>query len=582
MADTMIDRGWISGASSVTPGDQESTAQTGNVVKDLFNRLNRFHPDYSANEDRWKLFEAILSERKVEVSEFLPKGPEESTADYVARCKLARWAPESPLTVRKLLGAMFKEAPTRIFKVGDVEKEIESFVESCDTEGMHLNELMEEVGEEVLGYGTFRILVGSKTLEAVQTPLTRADELAIQNGQNTVTRAREMAENAGIYVRLIPVRNVIDWDANEFGRTTFVRTKEELLLRINEEKRPVTRFIEYDELKTVWWDFDLSDKDPILVGEGRTDHNLGIVPIVVGYFKRQKAMVGEGYLEAAAQVDVQMFQLQSELIASARIHAHPILWVRTNDELEELGIGTNLFVKLQPGDGTNEAEDMGYAQPPATAFEVMKWLIEDRRAAIFRHAGVDPLGLYSAGNSVMEASGVSRAWSFTTSEARILTKLSGIMARTERRIFELVLRYKAPKTDGVIAKNLFKGTIQYPKEFDLSSTDTLLGNLERIMLAINSPTLVRKIQFRIAASMLADATSEDMEKIRREIENNPLLGLPPKPLPGQEESGRMPGIPTPEEEPPVEEEEPEEEAFSGEEEDESPPPKKQGKKPAKT
>jgi hypothetical protein len=147
-------------------------------------------------------------------------------------------------------------------------------------------------------------------------------------------------------------------------------------------------------------------------------------------------------------------------------------------------------------------------------------VIENRLKTIYRQGGTDPLGVLQPGMSILQTSGVSRAWSFGTSEGRILSNLADCMADIERQIFDIVARYYS---------STFTGSIQYPEEFDMSSTQALIEETERVSdMPINSPLFIRKLHKRIAASKLGDASAKELQDIYDEIDKNELLSLPQK------------------------------------------------------
>ena len=184
------------------------------------------------------------------------------------------------------------------------------------------------------------------------------------------------------------------------------------------------------------------------------------------------------------------------------------------------------YLKLNPGTGSQGREDARYIESPANAFEALQQVIEENRTLIYRQAQVDPLGQISSGKSTQnfQASGVSRAWSFGTSEARVLSKIADRMESVERQVLEIVLRFLDRSSTKDPSEQVFKGDIQYPEEFDLSSTHQLIEERATIAMQVNSPTLIKTLDKRIAASKVGDTTAEVLKKIVGEIESNPLMG----------------------------------------------------------
>ena len=475
-------------------------------VEVLHDLLSKEHPDYKKWKENWETYADVLGDTEVEKEKYLPRGLSENKGLYRLRVRLSQFIPESQLAVQKLLGALFNRNPRR----DGIPASLDQFMQDSDFRGHHWNKVIEEIAHQLLGYGTTRILVNiNRTGEGI--PLTRADE---------------QQRNIRPYVVLYSPLSVIDWEADEFGQLNMVRLKETRTVsnqptKYNPEAHATkTRFVQYDRQSARWWEFTENDKGKKRVSDqGSSRHDLGVVPMVVEYFpKAVKPMVGSSFIRYAAKADIQKFQAESDLAYDTHVHAHPIFFAKVNEDLAAVGIGSQSFIKLDPqGD-----EEIGYVPAPTPAFDALQSVIEEKRAMIYRQANIDPMGVADAGSSQMQGSGTSRAWSYGTSEARMLSQIADTMEKVERRVFDMALRFITADAD--TDSTLFEGEIQYPEEFDIASTESLLMQTQGVGAQINSETLAKTLQGRVAASLVGDVTTKRLEGIIDEIEANPLIG----------------------------------------------------------
>ena len=475
---------------------------------DLFEILDTKHPDWLAAQPTWELFRDVLGDAEVEKEKYLPRGKDEIDPLYRLRVALSQFIPESPLAIQKILHGLFRETPVRNYKDAKLEK----WTDDVDKDGTKWSKFVEQLAEQILGYGTLRLLVNMKS--AVPSV----------EGQKP-SRADELQQNVRPFLVLYSPLSVIDWEVDADGVIQMVMIKE-----TRTEKAPppthhveVTRFVRYTATTMSWWEFAKTDKGFELRGAVEdVEHGLGVVPMVVDYFpKKVKPLVGSGYIRFAARADIQKYQAESDLQWNSHLHAHPTFWAKVKDSLSSIGIGSTAFIKLNPDAG----EEVGYVDVPSASFDALQGLIDEKRAVIFRQVGTDPLGILNSGQSTFQASGVSRAWSFGTSESKVLRAIADRMESVERSVLEIVSRYLSEKTYG-LGENAFGGEVKYPDEYDISATQTLLDQTEQTAQMVNSETLIKALHQRLASSLVGDTTPKTLKQIHDEIEDNDLIGTP--------------------------------------------------------
>lgn len=470
---------------------------------ELIKALELTHPDYKEFAPEWRLYSDVLGDRGIFVKEnYLPKGEHEDEQLYNLRIALAQFIPDAPLAIDKLVGALYQQKPKRDLK----DTQLVDFTENVDLQGQGLDEFVKHVTENLLGYGTIRLLVNVRVPDVVTQPLTRAEEKTL---------------GVRPFLILYNPLDVIDWQHDKYGELEMVRIVEmDSTLHENKTRAVVKRFIEYDRNEARWWEFVQASEGWDLVDKGSSVHALGMVPMIVKTVKEIKRMVGSSFIRYSARADIQKFQTESDLSYDTHVHSHPTVKVWTSREMSAVGIGSNAFLKLSPSE---PREDVGYLEPPSSCFSNLMETIKEKRAAVYRQARTDPLGVLESGASTFQASGASRAWSFATSEARILVDLAGKLEDVENRICDLVLRYSTQETPAR-GKKLFTGTIQYPDEFDLGSVRDLLEEAVIIKQEINSPILVKELHKRVAAAKVGNTSMEKVTEIFEEIDENELLG----------------------------------------------------------
>ena len=481
--------------------------------EDLFLRLDAKHPDYLNWEPNWVLFRDILGDNEPDLQDYLPRGEFEDDKPYAIRLNLSEFIPESPIVISKLVNAVYSRGPVRKFE----SKQLEDFAKNVDLKGTIWDDFVENVARRLLGYGTIRILVNVR--HPVETPQSPTQPLSVADEQRLGIRP--------FAINYSPLA-VIDWQTDQFGRLTAVRIKEET--KIPSEKHAgmhdtLVRFIEYDEMNVTWWEFRVTDegKNELLTGEvgDTTAHNLRMVPMIIeNYPKEIRPMIGAGFIRYIAKADLRKIRAESDLHFDTYIHAHPIFWYMGDEPMGKVGIGASTYLKLKQG------EKVGYAEMPASVAKVIQDVIQLNIDAMHRHSGTDPLGVMTAGKgNVFQASGVSRAWSFGTSEARILKNVAMKMQRIEVQILDLAVRQVTPTEQAKSPDDLaFEGEVKYPEEFDPSSSVQLMENAERAKDLVNSETLHKTLAKRIAATLAGEVKMETLKAIIDEIEKNPLPG----------------------------------------------------------
>lgn len=471
-------------------------------ARELLKQLDVEHPTYTKWKDTWKRYRDVLGDDEPELEAYLPRGEYESEDVYDIRLRLTEWIPESPTPVAKLVRSIY--APP-------VERKLESeklteWTKDVDFRGTTWETFVERLAKRLLGYGTTRLLIN------VRNPADDAEIRVSEGGKPDRTLAEE--QQAGIRPYLISYSplSVKYWETDRFGELTMVRIREEDTIRSKdrEDFDRLIRFIDYDREQSITREFrlldDMGDKVEQVGADIVREHRLGRVPMIVeNYPEEIVPMVGAGFLRYIAKADIRKIRAESDLHYDNYVHAHPLFFYEGEEEFDEVGVGASTYLKIKPG------ERVGYVQLPDSAAETLEREIEMNLEIMHRHAGTDPLGQMS-GQQVYQASGVSRAWSFGTSEGRLLRDVATTMQRLEVRTLDLVERWTAPEKAATGRDSVFKGEINYPTEYDPSGTERLAMHRETVQ-EIPSETLHKVYDKRLATQFVGEVPPETREKI---------------------------------------------------------------------
>lgn len=497
------------------PADLSAAAAPGNADSDLFKQLSRCHPDYHAWSPHWCVYRDVTDDAFFRKENYLVRNEREFADQYRFRVDMSEFMPDTPAYIERIVAALYDEAPKREYKSTDLEAFSEQVTRASGTNAMTLDRFMRLEAATLMTYGSTRILVTS---------------LAAPEG---ATRAEEQQLGARPYLVHYTPLAVIDWDEDDSCELTMARAKECYCRKDNptdpaSPRVEYTRFIQYDRLFARWWVFSLTEDDKgsrwELRDQGEAQHGLGVVPMIVYYWpRRERTMVGSSFIRYMARAEISRFRNESDLDYDAYMHAHPELVVKTNrPDFKEFTTGAGHFAKLRLQDASQAGEDAYYLEYPMGFHEGLDKLISGKGDRIKRYASVDPAGVIEPQqDGANAASGVSRAWSFGTSEGRVIASLADAMAEVEMAVLDMASRYygEVPDETG----SAFSGEIQYPESFDVGATTQLLDEAERAGATVNSPTYLRWLHKQIVRKNAGDASAEILSKIDGEIDKNPVL-----------------------------------------------------------
>lgn len=485
--------------------------------------LKRVHPLWLAQREAWITTREVttnaLQDRRV-MSKYLPKGQREYDADYAARVAMTEFVPESTVARSRIVGALYGQQVSR-----QLEGELADWAGDVDGLGHGLDDLGEtQIVPVALDYGAAHILVDFPS-DGGSQPQTRAEQIA--RGIDSPRLC--------VYTPL-EVRN---WTVGPDGALDWVLIVEDGTASDERGRRrvPERTYRWFDRQGfAVWrvrtkegkpfppdrWDAegnpssdpnDRKDAEEFIVGEPLVGRHAsagdmngrGRVPMTSFIPERVTELIGRATIQNALRLDLRRLLLESDMAWDLFNHAHPIAVLKSTDQKAEVGIGATSCIKLNPG----KEEDFFYAELGTESFGARERALDRASVDIHRHMGMDPLGVI--GEEAQAASGVARAYSFTTSEARHIGRLASRMQDVELELLRIVASWiGAPEVSG--------DAVRWPESFDVTSIDKSVEVAISFPYAVASPTAVRMLQKRLARRQLGEVSPDDQRQIDAEID----------------------------------------------------------------
>lgn len=471
----------------------------------LFQFLEAKHPAYMKNVGLWELYRDICEEdwdtglKEV----YLIKGIIEPASEYKKRAQMSEFLGESPIAVGRITSSLFMDMPARtgFENAGSLK----AFMDASTRTGDCIDILMQEITRTGLVYGTCHVLVDRR-----QTP------------ENIILRSKKDEMDAGIHIPFAVSFTPLDlwnWDVDADGNYNWVNFAQNLSSQksVFGNRRMFRRFTVFNRENWSVFEINLEDEQGMLnpdpksfrVVHSNVPHNLGYVPVIsFSPLKRLQTAIGMSFINKSSRADLKGFRRDSDLQWDLYVHSHPILKVWTNDSLKKIGVGGSVYMQLKPKEGEIGAEEALYVSLPDSAFEGNFRAVTEARGEAYRHAGLDPMGIANQ-EAPQAASGLSRAWSFSTSEAKLLSSIANKLEQFEFDLLQVVADYTGDK---------LAGTIRYPQTFDLAGATELIKSYKEIGPSIKSDIFHGATLQRIAINLVGDITAEKSAKMLKDIE----------------------------------------------------------------
>lgn len=455
----------------------------------ILTTLNQTHPDY--RKDELGQLEGLYCgghEWRERIDVWIPRNTSEPADLCAERKKRAVYHNHAGPIVDLIAAWLFSEPPT-------TEGLDEEWLKNVDRRRTDWTPFWKELFTDALVY--------QRAYCWVNLP-ARPDGLQVQN------RAEE--EALGLlrpYLVPLEAEEVIDWGEDDAGALAWVMIRQNFQARasVAQGRQCGIRWVYVDSTRIQVWEWLESkdkktpdDKD-IIPLKSDIEHGIGMLPIVC--LELPEGLHAMGKLHDPA---VALLRASNDLDWALHRANHALMTVTTKDGIGPIKMGAGYFVALnRDKDGKDE---VGYAEPSGATFTASSDRIKDLREELYRV--VQAMALAVSPNAQAQ-SGESKARDWQAMEV-ILSAYAGLVLEAmlgAGQIVAKILKTSDPTVSGL------DGWQQEDLETLLTQITTVIG------LEIPSPTLKRELQKRVARRLLADAPSDLLRKIAKEIDEAP-------------------------------------------------------------
>lgn len=438
-------------------------------------------------------------------NKYLPKGKIEDDDDYKRRLNMTPYFPETPKIIQDRIGAIFSERPELDGSLKDKFLEFEESATDND----------ESLTVAAAASATWMQRVGFQGCFIDRAPLDAETTARMQEGSlsDAEAKARKLGEPYCVFYR---PNQILDFETDENG-LVWVKVVEFYAERTawSDEPKAVRKYRIIDRQNVTTYKVDaeqkISKETPI--PHGHVDENKK--PEVPFVFLSSPvdtwSLLGGSMLIESADADVACTRLLSDIMWALYLLGNPILcwWVHDNEK-GSLDLTPGRYVKLKPGTGTREKEELGFAQLDATGLELQ----------INVHAATKAQGRQLAGrvgdaviqDQPKEVSGVSRAWEFKTGEERVLFLITHALQVGYQKILRVVALMNGLDPEGI--------KIKFNTKFDIGAPKDKLDISERVFDIASKANMPEsaKLALRNIVDSLGPRSEEQDATIEKEID----------------------------------------------------------------
>jgi hypothetical protein len=453
--------------------------------------IEQEHPDYTAKSRMWRRYRHLYAggeQFREHAAEYLVRRQKEPIEVYQER--LARVFYENYLgsIVDWYTATLVRREPILEF-AGTNERGKDffaRFVQNCDLRGTTLTQFFKQQITEALVCGKSYVVVDFPRTDS--PALTRADEDA--SGRS---RAYLVAYNAD---------EVINWSSDQQGELEWVVIRTSWLKQDGAGTfgwKRETRWIYYDRERFEIYERRGADQQTIeLVDQGKHGFaGIGRVPVF-----ELKVSEGLWLTNKVASLQLEHFNKSNALgwALTMGLFAMPVIY--SDREFNQI-TGESYYIQLGPGDR------FGWTEPAGNIFQIAAENLGRLKDEIYR---VSYLMQQAGDVSGAPQSGLSQQWEFSVTQ-EILRAYGDIVKDSIRNVLSAIVAARQDEL-AIDAVGL--------DEFDITDFATEASDAKSLLaLGIQSPTLTRQVQKRVALKYLCDSRQEIKNKIAEEIDAAP-------------------------------------------------------------
>lgn len=450
--------------------------------------IEQEHPDYSVRAKMWRRYRDLYAggeQFRKHAAEYLI--PRQKEGPEVFQERLDRIFYENYLgsIVDWYTATLVRREPALEFSGSDERAKafFADFVQNCDFRGTTLTQFFKQQMTEALVCG--------KSYVVADFP---------RSSGNALTRAQEDAAGSSrAYLTPYSADEVINWSYDNRGELEWIVIRTSWLKQDSAKSfgwKRETRWIHYDREKFEIYERSGDDQKAIdLIDQGTHGFAaMGRVPVF-------EIRVSDGLwlTNKIASLQLEHFNKSNALgwALTMGLFAMPVIY--SDREFKQI-MGESYYIQLSPGD------QFGWTEPSGNVFQIATDNLERLKNEIYRVSYLmQQAGDGSGGNQ----SGLSRQWDFSVTQ-EILRSYGDTMKDAIRQVLNAIAT--ARQDDLIIdATGL--------DEFDITDFSTDASDAQSLLnLGIQSPTLAKQVQKRVAMKYLADARQDIKNRIAEEID----------------------------------------------------------------
>jgi hypothetical protein len=450
--------------------------------------IEQEHPDYTSRARMWRRYRHLYAggeEFREHAAEYLVRRHNEPLEIYQERLTRVFYENYLGSIIDWYAATVVRREPNLEF-TGTNERAkdfLARFAQNCDQRGTSLNEFFRQMLTEALICGKSYVAVD---FPKTDTPArTRADEDAL--GQSRA------------YLVPYSADELINWSYDTKGdlewvviRTSWLKQDSVRSFGWKREKR----WIYYDREKYEIYERRGGDEKPVeLVDQGRHGFaGIGRVPVF-------ELSVTEGLWMAnkVALLQLEHFNKSNALgwALTMGLFAMPVIY--SDREFSQV-TGESYYIQLGPGDR------FGWTEPAGNVYQIAADNLTRLKNEIYR---VSYLMQQASSASGGPQSGLSQQWDFSITQ-EILRAFGDTLKDGMRNVLTAIV---AARQDELVVN------VTGMDEFDISDFSTDLNDAANLLaLGIQSPTMTKQVQKRVAMKYLCDARQEIKNRIAEEID----------------------------------------------------------------
>jgi len=453
--------------------------------------INHEHPEYAAKRSMWSRYRDLYvgGERFIaNCDRYLVRRQKEPGDVYAERLSRTFYENYIGSIVDWYTATLFRREPvfTLEGKNERARRFFSEFIEDCDLRGTNLTEYFRKQFVETLVCGNSYILIDFPRM--TRPAGTRAEE-----DERGVSRAYLVSYSAD---------EMINWSHDERGHYQWIVLRTTSLTKNKIEDSgwsKHTRWAYYD--KQHFRIYERSDD-----GTGR-----GGIEVVAegrhGFAKQARVPVvelrisdGLWLLNKAGSLQLEHFNKSNALgwALTMGLFATPVVY---SDREWDQVMGESYYIQLGPQDR------FGWTEPAGNVYQIAADNLTRLQEEIYRVSYVTHAGGALSGS--VAQSGVSKQRDYAITQ-EVLRAYGDAIKDALKRVLRAI---EAAREDGLSID------VSGMDEFDIGDFGTELDDAERLLkLGINSPTLKRQVQKKVAFQFLSDVRQDVKERIAKEID----------------------------------------------------------------